>query len=347
MPAPAAGGMSFGSMALAGLGFAGDLFGSGEDPDYANYWNLRNNEWNQNFSMLQRQDALNQFGAIQAADERNYWAAREDATWARHNDDRAFYATRENDAFNRDLALRQLQIRTADARLAGLHPLVAAGLNPASGPMGSYGGGSSGGYGGTPTPSIAGAPVPMSEMRGKHGQNIMSAIARNFTKREKAEERRDALADAYTRAQIGKTEAETAYWLSETARNNVNGSAARPDNSPKMPVVNVPVEVPFKSAAGVQAGNKADVQLNETPRGGYAPVPTPESAESMESNGGLQFGWFARNQLAPIIGSDAHQKALPKLPKGYYWAYNPGTGQYLKRKGRPPVIWWNPDTWRK
>lgn len=308
MPSPSSGGFpSLGNMALTGLGFVGDLMDN-DDNDFANYWQVRGYSENQ----ATQRDQFDQQMRMEMQ--------------------------------NRDLQLytlqNQMRWRVDDAKLAGLHPLAALGVNPAS-----FSGGSVVGGGGTPSPDV---------VAGRHGQNIARALAANMKKSERAAERTDALADAYTRSQIAKNEAETAYWLSETARNNsAQLGPGRPSGAkvatPRDPLGGTIVdsEVPRKFGK-VQAGAPAEVQFRESPGGALVPYPAPETADALDIETGIMpnlpaLAFMFKNSVMPNFQDvfSPQAKSLPPAKKGHRWRWS-----YQKQGWvQVPVGGWKDKVW--
>lgn len=98
-------------------------------------------------------------------------AAADDARWM---NDFSWKQSLRNEAFQNELARHGIKMRVDDAVASGLHPLVGAGVNPASG-----------GFGGT---AFTGVPSPeRRQMSGlDFGQNISRAISATRSPEEKA-----------------------------------------------------------------------------------------------------------------------------------------------------------------
>lgn len=133
--------------------------------------------------------------------------SRDDQRWMA---DFSWKQSLRNEQFQQDLARNGIRMRVDDAVAAGLHPLVGAGINPASG------GFSAGLFGGSPE-------MPKSrnfDFVGNAGQNIARAMTSTMTQDERLIQHANAI----------KAEAEADFAQSQAllARREVNGMGRTP-----------------------------------------------------------------------------------------------------------------------
>ncbi|QXP44249.1 MAG: DNA pilot protein [Arizlama microvirus] len=302
------------------IGFAGDLFsGGGSKQDHLT-------------------PALNMqmFNKAQIQNERLYvHAAKRDQAninWAR--------------AYQQQQDKNSIQWRVADATAAGLHPLVAAGFNPGSGPVAVNA--STSPPSSSPGMVSPGGHYSASSGGGNMGQNLSGAIRRLLTREERQELDKSKLyAEVERQRNLERSSLENetlelrnAILRSELALRNANPNPPAPSLSdpsaakvgttqfqPAMPVVG-------DKDVGREAGHIQDYGYVRT-RTGIAIVPSKDMKERMEEEPSQQAGWWFRNNLVPFVNrkyapSYPDAKQFPNRP-GYRWKWNGFEFQEVKK----------------
>lgn len=313
------------------LGFVGDLFGGfggGGGRDVANTnLQLQNYATNLNYHMWQRsaEEQMRQYAESNRINQHNFNLTRSDQARRDRN---------------------QIQWRVADANAAGIHPLVAMGLQPGGGPA-------------MANPSSPGGPMPGSvgaaglsstESSGLSGQNLFNATRRLLTRDEKAQVAENRMMTAFNQEreialgtlQIEESELRNALLRSQLAKESANPTAAAPTFNgeasapvgtaqfqPAMPTVRA------KGVHGQEAGHITD--YGYVRRGNKIFVVPSKDWKDRGEDSILQEGmWALRNIMMPLISRNwrpnpPNLKEHPNRP-GYMWQWN---GSYWDEvKGR-------------
>lgn len=233
---------------------------------------------------------------------------------------------------NRHVLQNQLQWRMDDAQRAGIHPLAAMGMNPASGPSMSVGdaGGSSGNWGNV-------------------GQDISRAISAAAPKDQRNDKLLDLQLEA-AKADLTHKHITNAALASQLQKQQQVGPPA-PDevsgyllpgqgNSPRVRVNPRNRDASEPGYPHITAGATPDADYAITSKG-YMPVIPKDLAESLESDTLGSIDWFIRNRVLPLFTGGDPGKKLPKgkdswhysWPYGYVPSNKPGKHKYPNHRG--------------
>lgn len=283
------------------------------------------------------------FNQAQAQNERLYvHAAKRDQAninWAR--------------AYQQQQDKNSIQWRVADATAAGLHPLVAAGFNPGSGPVAVNAS--------TSPPSSSPGMVPpqgdpsASSRGGNMGQNISRAIRAMLTPEERQELDKSKLyaeverqRDLERRGLENETlELRNAILRSELALRNANptpaaGAVANP-SSAKIGSVEYQPAMPVVSGKNrsQQPGSYTDYKYIRT-RDGIVVQPSDDVKKGMDDDIVQQAQWWFRNNLVPALEYDTKfakpdPRDFPNRP-GYEWKWAGWGFKEYKKGHRGPRL---------
>lgn len=216
--------------------------------------------------------------------------------------------------WQREVFYNQIRARTADAKLAGIHPLYALGAPSFSpSPTAIYGGDSGGG-------------ADVGSAFRNMGQGLERAIAAGQTKEER-------VATAF---EIRRQQQQLEYGdlQNELLRQQINKTANPAQLGPGLPanVGDGRVEVKPNEiisadprAAHKTAGQHPGTEYVRMPDGGMMPTPAkPLNIDEVSSPGWLTWMW--QNKLLPFFDSNVGRPSDRDLPPGAYrWQYHMGT----------------------
>lgn len=213
-------------------------------------------------------------------------------------------ANAQNIKMQKAFAQKGIQWKVNDAKKAGIHPLYALGANTVSF-----------------SPSSVGS-TALGEGIANAGQNIGRAVASGLTNDEK-------MSGIMAKLSIQRAELENQKLASEIA-------LIRQPGTPPSPIVEGPVIDGQGNAIGnvdvgpvetvsrgdtrlhSEAGHRPDVSFLKTGDGGYAPVPSKEAAEALESSIFASGAHAIRNMLVPSISHD--KSTAPPIRELPDWA---------------------------
>lgn len=231
-------------------------------------------------------------------------------------------------AYQHEANTKNIQWKVADAKAAGIHPLAALGVSPASG--------ISVGAGVTPNTSMGDAVSGM-------GQDIQRAITASRTQQQRAQ-----AYDESIRALSIENQSLQNEWLKTRI------AQAKAGTPPAMPALDQRWQVPGQGDAAsikmtpfeltpgepgkpwMEPGAVSDLGHSRTSGGGYAPVPSKQMQERIEDNWLAQMAWAYRNQVLPTVFRDAETPPAAKAPEGWEWRWNAIRGEYRPARRRGP-----------
>lgn len=239
--------------------------------------------------------------------------------------------------FQREFARQGIQMRVADAKKAGIHPLYALGAN-----LPTY----------SPSPTYVGAGTQLGDAVAEAGQNIGRAVDAQRTDSERFQARINELA-------VERGELENALLRSQLATNMpgnppMQASSSSPSRSrpgrPSVPgqetgvlsgsggytaVVNErPSTVP--GSPSQEAGPTPEVLWVQT-GSGLTPQPSMDAYEDADIGNPGALMWYFRNNLLPTFGVGGNPPPAEYLPDGAIgWRFNPLKQEYV------PVYNWVP-----
>lgn len=238
----------------------------------------------------------------------------------RFMNDFAWKQSLRNEAFQHELATHGIRMRVADAEAAGLHPLVGAGINPASG-----------GFGGTAFSQSASSRPSLGSKLQNMGQSIERAAMATASREEKASKMLQ-LENMRINNEIAKV--ELASRLKDFHRTpsmpSPNGSAMGQGDAP---VQIMPSRITAKAPGeqGRTAGTAMGTQYFQTQGGGLAPARSKEVTEALEDDFIGTGLWNLRTYGAHPFrgpGKEPTAKEYP-LPPGYdSWMWIPHLMEY-------------------
>lgn len=225
-------------------------------------------------------------------------AAKTAAKWDRHTREMLFPYQIQQLEREQDLAYNGVTRRVTDAKNAGIHPLVAMGMSPASG------GGSVSIGGGSSAPS---EPHWLEKM----GQGVGRAVNAVQTAGERA------VTAKITEQQLERGDLENDLLRSQIARNLASQNPALPNpNSTK--VIDLPLE--RINGAVSEPASVNSVGYMQGNDGTYSPVKSKDATERLEDDFIGNLLWSFKNRLLPAININ---KTPPyPAPKGKVWKYN-------------------------
>lgn len=236
-------------------------------------------------------------------------------------------SARKQMQFQREVLQNQIQWRVADAQAAGVHPLAALGITPASGyPVGEMAG--------TDTFESMGQELTraIQAMSDSRERVVQDAVLKDQMQRE----------NALARAQIDRERAEAAlararadeitnYHLRSPQRDQLppprpnagssGGTVAGPELAP------IPAQ-PVIASSGNSARDPGAINSYSYWRnddGSMSVVPSYDAQERMEDNLPVMVDWFARNRLSPesvIRGLRPPSTRDYPLPRGQHWVWD-------------------------
>lgn len=218
----------------------------------------------------------------------------------------------KNRDFQEQAAREGLSWRVADAKAAGLHPLIGAGAQPTQvvGAMSAD----------VPNTALGDAVTNMGQdlSRAQNMRKTPSDLEYERTTRSLSLERAQ-LQNDLLRAQIA------------------DRSGGRPEAGDPAPVVKVPSYIEHTSPGQPheQAGAISDLQLQRTGTG-YGYVPSKQAKERMEDSLLLEGEWYIRNRIKPWMSASPPPGARPPtepLPPGMHWKWD-----YKNSEWRPSKI---------
>lgn len=216
----------------------------------------------------------------------------------------------KNLAFMREAAQHGIRWRTEDAKAAGIHPLYAIGapvFNPS--PV-----------------SVSGSDVPVS---GKHWASTLAESGQDITRAMRATMGEgERLEDRLLHAQIARTEADTAYILSKTAREN-SAQIGPPLPGPVSGLVETEPLKPIASdpgRPGKEAWKVTDFTYAENADGSLSLLPSKDWKDRGEDQWFPEVMWAWRNGLMPNWNPSAHYPDPtiydPGPGKRWEWSYS-------------------------
>lgn len=231
-------------------------------------------------------------------------------------------------AYQHEANTKNIQWKVADAKAAGLHPLAALGVQPASGY--SVGVGQS-------------ANTSMGDAVSGMGQDISRAITASRTQQQRAE----AYDQSVRALDIENKSLQNEWMKTRIAQAKASSPPAIPalDQRWQVPGQGETAQVkmtPFELTPGepgrpwMEPGAVSDLGHSRTSGGGYAPVPSKQMQERIEDNWLAQMSWAYRNQVLPTVFRDAETPPATKAPDGYEWRWNAIRGEYRPARRRGP-----------
>lgn len=226
----------------------------------------------------------------------------------------------QNIAMQKEFAQHGVRWKVEDAKRAGLHPLAALGIQPASFSPVSVG---------THTADYSGI--------GTAGQEIGRAIDAKRTHGERQEANgilsrlaveRAGLENDLLRSQIAKAnQAGTPPALPSLDQRylNVEGQGDGAKLIEQKPMEQTPSD---PRQAGQEPGAVVDVGWSRHPNGRYYPVPSQDMKQRMEDQMVPQAMWSLRN-----FTPGSYLPPPFPAPPGQHWAGNRYTGYYLEKGG--------------
>lgn len=239
---------------------------------------------------------------------------------------------REQFNWQQKLAQEQVQMRVADAKKAGIHPLAALGVMPSSFSPVSMGGGFSGGDLGSVGQNIDRAVGAYASRRERDKQAAVAAMEAARTRKQE-----DILFDQRVRA----NEIDIAIGASRLRDINSPGTPPPLNNvGPGVVAVNpARTTSPSVTTEGREAGAIRDYGFTSTDSGGLAIVPSYDVHERIEDNLPQQLGWALRNQVVPFFsGLQPPDPREHPLPQGFRWEWDWTSQQFVpvgRRRLRP------------
>lgn len=224
-------------------------------------------------------------------------------------------AAKESADLQRYLWKNQIPDLVEGAKSAGLHPLVGAGVNPASGP----------------TVGVVGdtGPTAMDRMEqlgqgvGRAAQALQSNEQRMFNEASQA-------------LILEKMKLENDLLRSQ------NTVIHRASNPPMPSTSSALVEKnPFQqtmynpNGSHAEPASVSDVGYVRTGSGGLAKVPSKEAKERIEDMILPELEWFMRNRINPFSAGRSSPNGVIPPPKGYDgWRWNYWSQEYVPHKNR-------------
>jgi len=226
-----------------------------------------------------------------------------------------------NLAHQKDLIRNQIPLMVAGAQEAGLHPLTAVGVNPASFGGQSY---------------QIGDTDSMADRLSSFGQNISrAAAAYQTTEERKMKEASDALALEKMQLENNLLRAQTTQ-IQRATTPAIGSDSAVIDGQTDSAVVDygpVPLNAPSGFNGSKEGGATTDWTYSRTSSGGLAVVPSADVKQRIEDTIIPELQWTARN--THILGTPPYpdSKDFP-LPEGYIWRWN-----NVRQEWRPFKRW--------
>ncbi|AJK28319.1 putative minor capsid protein [Eel River basin pequenovirus] len=236
-----------------------------------------------------------------------------------------------NAALQREFAQSGIQWKVADAKKAGIHPLVALGASTHSAAPVALGADHSG---------IA-----------QSGQDISRAIQ---TAANAPSKRRQLYMEKVAALDLRNRELQNDLLASQIAKNTQAGQIPRTgiadgpmlvDGQPDAGGLPLPggriLTRPMRREAShserkyQEAGAVTDLGYTRT-KDGYAPVMSRNAKERLDDDLIGTLWWNMRNRILPMLGSNARPPPVP-AGKGWRWAFDPKRGiyrRYRRKKGR-------------
>jgi len=234
-------------------------------------------------------------------------------------------ANKQNIALQREFATSGIQMKVADAKKAGVHPLYALGAQTHSF-----------------SPSVVGS-TSLAQGVSQAGQDIGRAVD--------ATRSSSGRVDAYTRT-LQALQLQRAGLENDLLKQQVAGSRIatlrQAGGTPPMPTAGDRYLVDGQSGSGLvktspmarestaptagsqEAGAVSETGYLRTPTG-YAPVMSKDAKERLEEDLIGGFVWNMRNRLAPSFESKGNPPAMDLGPNEF-WYYNPFRQEYQLRK---------------
>jgi hypothetical protein len=208
-------------------------------------------------------------------------------------------------------ARSQIRWRVADAKAAGINPLVALGASTTS-----------------MSPAMVGGGDPLGNAMQSMGQDISRAAMSNMDK---------------TQRKITELNVEAAELRNEALREDIKNQKGMRISQQLGPGVQTDPLRRTASPAGKmhqEIGHVPDVGFAKT-KTGLAPVPSSNVKEKIEDQMIPELSWAMRNQVMPNIGmgDKPSKKYLPKGAKDWQWSVNYQEWQPIRKK--------RPSTWGK
>lgn len=217
-------------------------------------------------------------------------------------------------AYQHEANTHGVRWRVADAIAAGLHPLAALGMSPASGVSASVG---------RQEPETA-----MADAVGSMGQDISRAI--NATRTN--DERIAAHNNKVRALTLERAELQNQYLRARIQREQQERNPPMPGDTGQVDVSPAPDTSRSALNPALQAGSIPSVDFEEVAPGKYAPVPSKLSKERQEDDFIAETMWKFRHLLMPTFSSDWRQPPSHiKLKEGHQWHWHP-TGLYWTQK---------------
>lgn len=245
-------------------------------------------------------------------------------------------AAEMNAAAQREFAQMGVRWKVADAKAAGIHPLVALGAQTTSF-----------------TPSYVGDSSAANTYRelGNMGQDISRSVSKSSTQEERdiaTLQIQSAKLDVEGKALDNQIRAQRLRQLQAgPAMPSVSGSSFIPGQANSgSGIIDKPLErtKTLKGSAWSEPGALPDTGWVTTPNGGLVPVPSKDIKERIEDNVFQEGAHFLRNNVMPNFGSGPKppKSSLPKGYKAWVWdhlnqEYRPsktGRGRFHTMPGR-------------
>lgn len=220
----------------------------------------------------------------------------------------------KNRDLQREAAMHGLSWRVADAKAAGLHPLIGAGAQPTmlTGAQSAD----------VPNTAIGDAVTSM-------GQDLSRASNMRKTQADlEYEQLTRSLALERARLQNDLLDTQISRLRSEP------GDPARVSGDGNVEVRPSSIYSTTPGQPNVQAGAISDLQLQRTGTG-YGYVPSQQAKERMEDSLLLEGEWYWRNRIRPWIGASPPPGAKPPsepLPPGMEWAWDKRNSEWRPRR---------------
>lgn len=237
------------------------------------------------------------------------------------NNKDASRAAWESADIQENLWKRQLPALTEGARRAGLHPLVGAGINPASGPTVGVVGDSGGNR--------------VSDALDALGQNLSRSAAANEDKAQRAH-----------RASIEALSLERAKLENDLLRAQIT-TVGRPTNPPiggDAIGSSQGHELNTVYDGSKESGSIPDYTYARDHRGDLALVPSQEVKTRIEDMTVPELQWSWRNSVLPYLpwgSTPPYPKDVPP-PSGYDgWRWNRSKGRYVPHRNSRFIKWYN------
>jgi len=120
------------------------------------------------------------------------------------------------------------------------------------------------------------------------------------------------------------------------------GGRRRGGSSTGVPGINIEnFDLPWTSPGNphVEPAANPDLGYTSTAGGGLAPVMSRPAQERLEDDWPGMIWWNIRNRVVPSMHPSFNPPNLPTLPEGQRWRFNPVTGEYYRQNYRGYGFW--------